>query len=417
MGGGASKSTASRANADAIFNEIDANRDGKLSVKELTIAAMQRDIQTAWPKWLIEETIARYDTDHDHMLDREEWARAFATLRTPAQKKEEIGFTLAPLKASDAGDVLMLSTLKKLLETDPTKLGKGRDCAGWGPYDRLHLVRAWRLDDDGEAARYDAAREDMFRDMEMLGRKGKNVKKVPGLPIQTAAACTGPFALDANASEAVLLNGLKAELLYDVLSTGLNERFAGSNVGTLFGAGVYFGEDAGKADQYSSPDTQYDQRSKVHQLLYNNSCRHPGNENGGVFYALVCRVALGYPARTQQSRGGQGDGRRLLPPRHGPPRAQPHSQRRATNVPSLAHHRARRQDRAGRLPSEQICPRYLIAYQRVAPGKEVSQEWSSQSGGGAGEARGAGGGEGAKGGRGARAARGGGARASGGGLS
>ena len=87
MGGGASKSTASRAKADAIFDEIDANRDGKLSVKELTIAAIQRDIQTAWPKWLIEETIARYDTDHDHMLDREEWARAFVTLSTPGQKK------------------------------------------------------------------------------------------------------------------------------------------------------------------------------------------------------------------------------------------------------------------------------------------------------------------------------------------
>ena len=214
MGGGASKSTASRAKADAIFNEIDANRDGKLSVKELTIAAMQRDIQTAWPKWLIEETIARYDTDHDHMLDREEWARAFATLGTPAQKKKEFGFTLAPLKASDAGDVLMLSTLKKLLETDPTMLGKGRDCAGWGPYDRLHLVRAWRLDDDGEAARYEAAREKMKEEMEMLGRNGKNVKKVPGLPIQTAAACTGPFALDANASEAVLLILLSWQTLH-----------------------------------------------------------------------------------------------------------------------------------------------------------------------------------------------------------
>ncbi len=276
MGGGASKSTASRAKADAIFDEIDANRDGKISVKELAIAAMQRDVQTAWPKWLIEETIARYDTDHDHMLDREEWARAFVTLRTSAQKKDEFGFTLAPLKASDAGDVLMLSTLKKLLETDPTKLGKGRDCAKWGDYDRLHLVSAWRLDDDGEAARYEAAREKVKGEMEMLGRKGKDVKKVPGLPIQTAAACTGPFALDANASEAVLLHGLKAESLYDILSTGLNERFAGSNVGSLFGAGLYFGEDAGKADQYSSPDTPYDPRSKLHQLAVQQQLPPPG---------------------------------------------------------------------------------------------------------------------------------------------
>ena len=381
MGGGASKSTASRAKADAIFDEIDANRDGKLSVKELTIAAMQRDIQTAWPKWLIEETIARYDTDHDHMLDREEWARAFATLRTPAQKKKDLGFTLAPLKASDAGDVLMLSTLKKLLETDPTKLGKGKgkDCAGWGPYDRLHLVRAWRLDDDGEAARYEGTREKMKGEMEMLGRKGKDVKKVPGLPIQTAAACTGPFALDANASEAVLLHGLKAELLYDVLSTGLNERFAGSQVGTQFGAGLYFGEDAGKADQYSSPDTQYDQRSKLHQQLYSNSCRHPGNENGGVFYALVCRVALGYPARTQQS------GEEAKAMEGGYPVFRVASARELNHIPNVEppmfHHsliaelgaKIVRFRELVVFHSEQVCPRYLIAYQRLAPGKEGSQ--------------------------------------------
>ena len=393
MGGGASKSTASRAKADAIFDEIDANRDGKLSVKELTIAAMQRDIQTAWPKWLIEETIARYDTDHDHMLDREEWARAFVTLRTSAQKKKEIGFTLARLKASDAGDVLMLSTLKKLLETDPTKLGKGRDQRGWDPYDRSHLVSAWRLDDDGEAARYEAAREKMKGEMEMLGRNGKNVKKVPGLPIQTAAACTGPFALDAEASEAVLLHGLKAELLYDVLSTGLNERFAGSNAGSNFGAGLYFGEDAGKADQYSSPDTPYDPRlSKLHQLLYNNSCRHPGNENGGVFYALVCRVALGYPARTQQSgpeaktiEGGHPvfhsasgmaiKGKKKIS----------HSGRELNHIPNVEppmfHHsliaelgaKIVRFRELVVFHSEQVCPRYLIAYQRLAPGKAAPQ--------------------------------------------
>ena len=59
----------------------------------------------------------------------------------------------------------MLSTLKKLLETDPTKLGKGRDHRGWDPYDRLHLVRAWRLDDDGEAL---TAREKVKGEMEML---------------------------------------------------------------------------------------------------------------------------------------------------------------------------------------------------------------------------------------------------------
>ena len=39
MGGGASKSTAK--DADGIFKKIDANGDGKLSVNELAVAAMQ----------------------------------------------------------------------------------------------------------------------------------------------------------------------------------------------------------------------------------------------------------------------------------------------------------------------------------------------------------------------------------------
>ena len=39
MGGGASKPTTKE--ADGIFKKIDANNDGKLTVDELTIAAMQ----------------------------------------------------------------------------------------------------------------------------------------------------------------------------------------------------------------------------------------------------------------------------------------------------------------------------------------------------------------------------------------
>ena len=71
MGGGASTSAKA---ADAIFDKIDDNRDGKLSVKELAIAALKKGLDKTWPEWLIEETIARYDTDHDHMLNRKEWA-------------------------------------------------------------------------------------------------------------------------------------------------------------------------------------------------------------------------------------------------------------------------------------------------------------------------------------------------------
>ena len=43
---------------------------------------------TVWPKWLIEETIARYDQEGDQHLNKEEWARAFAVLSMPADKRQ-----------------------------------------------------------------------------------------------------------------------------------------------------------------------------------------------------------------------------------------------------------------------------------------------------------------------------------------
>ena len=196
MGGGASKSGFKAKAADAIFDNIDANNDGKLSVEELANAASRENLKKAWPDWLIEETIARYDEDGDQKLNKEEWAKAFSVLTMPAdkiQRKKENGFLLVPLRASDEGDRKVLSTLRQLLVTDPKNLGNdqlGR-CAKSGPYDRLHLARAWRIDNDGEAAKYGLGREEVKDDLGRLKDKGKAVPQL-SVPIHTASACTAP---------------------------------------------------------------------------------------------------------------------------------------------------------------------------------------------------------------------------------
>ena len=63
---------------------------------------------------------------------------------------------------------------------------------------------------------------------------------------------------------------------------------------------IYLAEDVAKSDQYSAPDVGYDKSCDLHRRLYGKSYRHKGS----IFYVLVCRVLLGYPARTLESGKG-----------------------------------------------------------------------------------------------------------------
>ena len=103
-----------------------------------------------------------------------------------------------------------------------------------------------------------------------------------------------------NVNEAFLLHGVPRGTLHKVLTNGLNERFSGGNMGSLFGEGTYLAEDIEKADQYADlPDTSWDGSGPLkylHELLYpRGAADHPGD----VCYALICRTSLGYPIRTE----------------------------------------------------------------------------------------------------------------------
>ena len=301
-------------------------------------------------------------------------ASASAHLAARAQASlERDGFALKPLLASDMADAQTLRSLQALLTTDPSQLGKGKDVQrAYGPYDQLQLACAWKIDHPRNRKKYEAGVERVQEEMDLLDRKGKNVVNVPGLPVKTAAA-SRTFGLKQDANESVLLHGTNPSVLLSLLSTGLNERYSGSNAGTAFGDGVYLAEDVGKTDQYVTPDTKYDPKSDLHKRLYGRTVRHPGD----VFYLLVCRVALGYPIRTQamgRDATSMDDGQRVFPI----------SFRELANVsgvqPPITHHSLIAELGAHIVRyrefvvfhGDYVSPEYLIAYQRFSGDQQLS---------------------------------------------
>ena len=209
---------------------------------------------------------------------------------------QEDGFALRPLLESDANDAHVRRSLEALLQTEhPNWLGKGKDVSmKYGPYDSLKLACAWKVNHPGNRDMYRAGVKRVQAEMDRLKKRGKDVDKVPGLPVRTARAAEG-FTMEAGANEAILLHGTSPDKLFDLLSTGLNEHYSGTGKGTAFGDGVYLAEDVGKTDQYVGADSVYDPFNELHKRLYGNTVRHPGD----VFYVLVVRAALGFPVRTQ----------------------------------------------------------------------------------------------------------------------
>jgi len=210
-----------------------------------------------------------------------------------AKKAEEKdGFALRPLLPGTD----LLQSLEALLQTDGSELGKGSDVKKkYGEYDSLKLACAWKVDHQRNLDKYTTGVKRVQKELEMLEKKGKDVSNVPGLPVKTD--CVGGFTLSQACNEVILLHGVNPDRLLDLLSTGLNEHFAGINTGTAFGDGVYLAEDAGKTDQYVGPDSAYDPSSELHKRLYDETMPHPED----VLYVLVVRAALGFPMRTQRT--------------------------------------------------------------------------------------------------------------------
>ena len=220
---------------------------------------------------------------------------------------ETDGLVLLPVVRASAGGSASddeWRSLEALLETDGAQLGRGRDVGGCGAYDRLSLARAWRCEIPMRRTKYQCSLVEVAQELDRIGKAVKLSAQPRGMPVRTAKAAAGlrlgGGGLHAPANEALLLHGTPADRVLSMLSTGMNERFSGSNAGTAFGDGVYLAEDAGKTDQYVQPDAELHARAKepladLHRRLYAPDHAHPGS----VYYVFVCRVALGARASAQ----------------------------------------------------------------------------------------------------------------------
>ena len=204
--------------------------------------------------------------------------------------------------------------------TTPADLGYGRDHKSPGHYTSLEAVAAWRLEvpKDGRLSPWSACdlwRERVRSELRVVKRDRTlgwwrsaaddeffRLREMRGLPLsnEKASLLLQGDDLHPDLNEAMLLHGTKRDNLPGILAEGfrLDPVTVGGSSGAAFGDGIYLCDNPGKADQYTVPDAAYDATIPLHQQLYSGPDDHPGH----VFYTLVCRVTLGYPALTRESK-------------------------------------------------------------------------------------------------------------------
>ena len=215
----------------------------------------------------------------------------------------------------------LLQTLDACLQPeDPTQLGKGNDASGWvGVPDsnkEVQLRRAWRVHNRSLWQKYSAEITTVREQMAQVSAEWTTPIKFRAVFEEATTQLPGDRSEDVN--EHYLLSGVPKETVEKILATGMNERFAGANAGTMFGAGVYFAEDGAKCDQckHTNPpmfisrdmsermlvitDTKSPDKGepvgKLQELLYPAGREdHPATADApqGVQYMFVCRVVLG----------------------------------------------------------------------------------------------------------------------------
>jgi hypothetical protein len=201
------------------------------------------------------------------------------------------GFAAIALDRTDP----TFAALGRFLETDKAKLlTSGKDRSGTS-HDTLKLACAWRLENPDLWYKYMSGVQMVGRDMEKIQTAG--VTPAGGAPVTTGSVASSlPGKLRVDVNEAFLMHGTGGDVVLEIISKGMNERFAGTAAGAVFGQGNYFAEDAGKCDQYTKMDMQLNAGEALHKRLYSQDVPHPGK----VFYIFVCRVARGYHVRTEK---------------------------------------------------------------------------------------------------------------------
>ena len=201
-----------------------------------------------------------------------------------------------------------LSAMRAIIDVpDPHNLAIGNDASRWTTSQNksLKLLQAWRVENDTLAAKYTDARTEVGRQINRLltalpeSDRPALINEMYG-PISELLQATGDE-LDSFTNETFLLHGAPPHVICDILADGMNQRFSKPG---FFGEGTYFAENACKSDQYAdsrldprdhTTSTTNDNVRKLHEKLY----RGDTPPKGDVFYIIVCRVVMGWYARTK----------------------------------------------------------------------------------------------------------------------
>jgi hypothetical protein len=236
---------------------------------------------------------------------RKKFEREVGRLDTPSywsagREASPDGFKLISLQSTKDHEVWQ--ALSDMLQTAGSELGRGADHKHKSPpYNRLQLAAAWRIEHSALWHKYAGGRHTVAVGLQRVLQAGKPRRDVA--PRLHDAGLQLPGGLNAEAGEEFLLHGTAPSMILSILSTGLNEHFAGMSAGTALGDGLYFAEDAGKCDHYVTMDKEMtatgspEDRTALHDRLYSGGASHPGR----VFYLVVCRVVTGYIVRTTKS--------------------------------------------------------------------------------------------------------------------
>jgi hypothetical protein len=206
-------------------------------------------------------------------------------------------------------DAALLGVIKRCFEpADSTDLGIGKDAAGWDklgiPPDRrrVDVKRVWRLQNMGMWTKYQAK---VTEEAEKLKKhvpphRREPIKLRPEFAKATAKL-PGFVTLNSDVNETYLLHGAPTCVVDKILLNGCDARYSGSNAGTMFGEGCYFAEDGCKVDQYTGVEPEeFDDGFVARDWLYpGGESEHPKGYGSGVFYVVLCRVALGASLTTK----------------------------------------------------------------------------------------------------------------------
>lgn len=150
---------------------------------------------------------------------------------------------------------------------------------------KLSACMAWRIEHPDLWQRYDAERRIVARHRGLLKKS-----QIPGYDASTPLLGK----LDPKVNEVYLLRGAPSERVLSGLNNGLNVRATG--IGKL--AGLAFFENFEQVDRVATPDKCQDTLESLHERLFREVHRPPGD----LYYCFLARVLCGHTLHTKDGK-------------------------------------------------------------------------------------------------------------------